>query len=78
MISPPFVAPGRSPQRGDLMSAEQLAHAASVRDLVMVPDGRTGRLIYVGPNSRKAKVLVQGQHLRLPADHLIIFTEKES
>jgi len=45
-------------------------HDARLRQLVALPDGRTGRLVHVSRESRRATVLVGGRRVRIPADEL--------
>lgn len=42
----------------------------STRQLVRLPDGREGVLLWVSPRSGVAKVRVGGRHVRLPARDL--------
>ena len=46
--------------------------AAVARTLVTLPSGEEGRLVYVGPRSGKAKVLVSGRYRRLPVALLTV------
>ena len=48
------------------------------RRLVLLPDGSEGKLIYISPTSRVAKVLVGGKHLRIAAADLVIVPIKDA
>jgi hypothetical protein len=51
------------------METITFAHARD-RRLVKLPDGTEGKLIYISPTSRIAKVRVGGKHLRIAARDL--------
>lgn len=51
------------------MKSHAFTHAKN-RALVITPDGRTGRLVYVSPNSNVAKVMVHNRHYRYPLAQL--------
>jgi hypothetical protein len=46
-----------------------MTHAKD-RTLVQCPDGRTGRLVYVSPRSKVAKVVIVGRHYRFKLSEL--------
>lgn len=47
------------------------------RRLVRLPDGSEGKLIYISPTSRIAKVRVGGKHKRLPARDLLLLAVEQ-
>jgi hypothetical protein len=51
------------PRAGFAVKSWAFTHAKA-RALVQCPDGRTGRLVYVSPNSKVAKVVILGRHYR--------------
>ena len=51
------------------MKSHAFTHAKN-RVLVETPDGRTGRLVYVSPKSKVAKVMIHNRYYRYPVAQL--------
>ncbi len=57
-------------QRAGLVVKSWAMTHAKDRTLVQCPDGRTGRLVYVSPRSKVAKVVIVGRHYRFKLSEL--------
>ncbi len=57
-------------QRAGLVVKSWAFTPAKDRALVQCPDGRTGRLVYVSPRSKVAKVVIVGRHYRFKLSEL--------